>query len=48
MAPTVYLMFYPKPALAKALLDKSELLKQLWPVQGLPTARYAKAFLMKR
>jgi len=29
-ATNVYLMLYPKPALAKALLDKPELLKQVW------------------
>ncbi|MEG3973126.1 hypothetical protein QT970_00685 [Microcoleus sp. herbarium8] len=29
-ATNVYLMLYPKPALAKVLLDKPELLKELW------------------
>jgi hypothetical protein len=32
-ATNVYLMLYPKPALAKVLLDEPELLKQVW--QGL-------------
>jgi len=32
-ATNVYLMLYPKPALAKVLLDRSELLKEVW--QGL-------------
>jgi hypothetical protein len=29
-ATNVYLMLYPKPALAKVLLDKPELLKDVW------------------
>jgi hypothetical protein len=29
-ATNVYLMLYPKPALAKVLLDKPELLKEVW------------------
>ena len=29
-ATNVYLMVYPKPALAKALLDRAELLKEVW------------------
>ncbi|MEG4458997.1 hypothetical protein [Microcoleus sp. N9_A1] len=29
-ATNVYLMLYPKPALAKVLLDRPELLKEVW------------------
>jgi adenine-specific DNA-methyltransferase len=31
-ATNVYLMLYPKPALPKVLLDKPELLKEVWQV----------------
>ncbi|MCL1473914.1 hypothetical protein [Argonema antarcticum] len=46
---SVYLMLYPKPALAKVLLDNSELLKQVWQaIDCLRGGMKAIAFLMRR